>query len=268
MADGRHRQTDVLSIALALAAVISTYAGLDIDRVAGLIVLCFAVVSGWKLLVSGMKVLLDASVDAPTLTRIDEILRSEALVERVESLAVRSAGRYAFLEATLRVRTDDLPRAHAVSERLEALVRAAVPAVERVSLHLEPRRRDVLRVALPLASPDGAISDEFGEAPLFAIAEISTADGRVLRQELLANPHQAAEKQKGILVAEWLVSRRIDVLVTVSEVNKGPSYVLREAGVQNRTARTRRLADELALLLPVLTEVSQEPVDAPGPDEA
>ncbi len=40
------------------------------------------------------------------------------------------------------------------------------------------------------------------------------------------------------------------MLITVRAVNKGPSYVLREAGVEMRRARAARLADELALLRP------------------
>jgi cation diffusion facilitator family transporter len=250
VADGKHRQTDVLSTSLALVAVVSTYAGFNIDRIVGVVILGFAVYSGWELLVSGMKVLLDASVDAKTLAQIDRILASEPLIEHVDALAVRSAGRYLFLEATLGLRTDDLVKAHAASEHLEAQIRAAIPAVGRVSLHLEPRGRDTLRVAVPLASPDGEISAEFGEAPYFGLAEVRTADGQVLRQQIVENPHRGVEKQKGILVAEWLVGQGTDVLITVREVNKGPSYVLREAGVQTRPARTAWLADELARMSP------------------
>lgn len=55
-----------------------------------------------------MKVLLDASVDAKTLTHIDLILAEEALIERVDALAVRGPGRYLFLGATLHLGTDDL----------------------------------------------------------------------------------------------------------------------------------------------------------------
>jgi cation diffusion facilitator family transporter len=250
VADGKHRQTDVVSTSLALVAVVSTYAGFNIDRVAAFVILGFAVYSGWGLLVSGMKVLLDASVDAKTLAQIERILASEALIEQVDSLAVRSAGRYVFLAATLHLRTDDLVKADAASKRLEAEIRTAIPAVERVSLHLEPPRRDILRVAVPLASPEGEISGEFGEAPFFGLAEVRTADAQVLRQGVVENPHRAVEKQKGILVAEWLVGQEIDVLITVRAVNKGPSYVLREAGVETRLAQTARVADELALLLP------------------
>ncbi len=245
IADGKHRQTDVLSTSLVLAAVISTYAGLDIDRVAAVVILVFAVYSGWGLLVGGMKVLLDASVDAATTAQIQRLLAAEALVAQVDDLAVRSAGRYLFLEATLRLRTEDLAKAHATSERLEAEVRAAIPAIERVNFHLEPRRREILHVAVPLASADGDMSGEFGEAPYFGFAEVRAADGRVLRQEVIVNPKAGAEKQKGILVAEWLVEHRIDVLVTRHAVNKGPSYVLREAGVETRIAQHPRWSDEL-----------------------
>ena len=207
VADGKHRQTDVVSTSLALVAVVSTYAGFNIDRAAAVIILAFAVYAGWGLLVAGMKVLLDASVDADTLTQIQRILESEALVSQVDSLAARSAGRYLFLEATLRLRTDDLAKAHAASEHLEAQIREAIPAMERVSLHIEPRRREILHVAAPLTSPEGEISGEFGEAPVFGLAEVRAADGQVLRQEVLPNPKLGIEKQKGILVAEWLVGQ-------------------------------------------------------------
>ena len=198
VADGKHRQIDVLSTALALVAVVSTYAGFDIDRVAAVVILAFAVYAGWGLLVAGMKVLLDASVDAAMLTQIRHLLEAEPLVSQVDSLAARSAGRYLFLEATLRLRTDDLAKAHAASERLEAQIREAIPAMDRVSLHIEPRRREILHVAVPLASPEGEISGEFGEASCFGLAKVRAADGHVLRQEVLPNPQLGTEKQKGI----------------------------------------------------------------------
>lgn len=244
-AEGKHRRIDALSASLAFAAVVSTYLGANIDRLAALPVLAFAAYSGWGLLVDGMRVLLDASVDAATLQRIRQLLGSDPLVERVDGLAVRNAGRFVFVEATLGLRTDDLTKAHAASQRLESEVARSVPSVDRVVLHLEPQRREVLRVAVPVLSPDGEISAEFGEAPYFAFADIRTRDGQVLRQEILENTRRTSQRQKGILVAEWLVQKGIDVTVTAREINKGPSYVLREAGVDMRLAQTLRLADEL-----------------------
>lgn len=82
---------------------------------------------------------------------------------------------------------------------------------------------------------------------------------------MLPNPQLGTEKQKGILVAEWLVGQTLDMLTTVSGVNKGPSYVLRGAGVEMRPAHTARLADELALLGHEL--VGDEPVRLPRDQE-
>lgn len=250
IADGKHRQTDVLSTSLVLIAVISTALGFDVDRYAAVVIVAFAVYSGWRLLVAGMKVLLDASVDASTKARIEGVITTEALVAQVDALAVRSAGRYLFLEATLRMRTDDLARAHAASERLEQRIRAEIPAIERVNFHVEPLKREVWRVAAPLAAPSGEISGEFGEAPYFGFAEVRDADGGILRQEIVENPLLGLEKQRGILVAEWLVGRGVDVLLATRPVNKGPSYVLREAGVESRHARHASLSDELAEFRP------------------
>jgi cation diffusion facilitator family transporter len=246
VADGKHRQTDVLASSLALVAVVSTALGLDVDRVAAVVIAAFAAYSGWRLLVAGMKVLLDAAVDPVTAAGIERVLSGDPLVEGVADLAVRSAGRYLFLEATLRVRTDDLARAHAVSERLEERVRAQVPAIERVNLHLEPRQRETWRVAAPLAAPDGRLSAEFGEAPYFGFVETRVADHAVLRREVVANPIVDVEKQRGILVAEWLVERGVDALYTLRPVNKGPSYVFAGAGVELREAHGTSLDDLVA----------------------
>ena len=245
VAEGGHRRIDALSASLAFAAVVSTFLGANIDRMASLPVLAFAVYSGWRLLVDGMRVLLDASVDAATLQRIRELLGSDPLVERVDRLAVRNAGRFVFVEATLGLRTDDLTKAHAASQRLESEVVRSVPSVDRVVLHLEPQRREVLRVAVPVLSPDGEISGEFGEAPYFAFAVVRTMDAQVLQEQTVENTFRTSQRQKGILVAEWLVQQGIDVIVTARKINKGPSYVLREAGVDMRLAQTLRLAEEL-----------------------
>jgi cation diffusion facilitator family transporter len=246
VADGRHRQTDVLSTSLVLVAVVTTALGVDVDRAAAVVIVAFAVYSGWRLLVAGMKVLLDAAVDAETTARIERIIAGEALVDQVDELAVRSAGRYLFLEATLRLRTEELSRAHAASERLERRIRAEVPAIERVNFHLEPRRRETWRLAVPLATPEGRTSGEFGESPYFAVVELRVPDGSVARQEVIANPVMGVEKQRGILVAEWLVGRGIDTLITQRPVNKGPRYVFGEAGVELRDGLGASLSEELA----------------------
>jgi len=257
IAEGRHRQIDVLSSAVVLASAIISYLGLriellgiTIDRIGAAIVLIFIAQAGWELLSDGMRVLLDASIDSETLDRIRNIIENEPAVTTVQSLIGRNAGRFRFIEATVGLRTDDLQKAHRISESIESNVRREVPHVERVVIHYEPKTPEHLRIAVPLADPDGRISSHFGEAPFFAIVLLRLADREIEKQEVVRNPHTHLEKAKGIRVAEWLVEQKVDELIAREDMqHKGPSYVLSNAGVNMRTVSMDQLNDAIDTIL-------------------
>ena len=71
--------------------------------------------------------------------------------------------------------------------------------------------------------------------------------GVIERQQVIANPHKAVEKAKGIRVAEWLVAQKVDVvLVKESLGGKGPAYVFGEAGVEMRETVATTLEETLS----------------------
>ena len=257
IAEGRHRQIDVLSSAVVLASAIISYLGLriellgiTIDRIGAAVVLIFIAQAGWELLSDGMRVLLDASIDSETLDRIRNIIEDEPAVTTVQSLIGRNAGRFRFIEATVGLRTDDLQKAHRISESIESNVRRQVPHVERVVIHYEPKTPEHLRIAVPLADPDGRISSHFGEAPFFAIVLLRLADREIEKQEVVRNPYTHLEKAKGIRVAEWLVEQKVDELIAREDMqHKGPSYVLSNAGVNMRTVSMDQLNDAIDTIL-------------------
>jgi predicted Fe-Mo cluster-binding NifX family protein len=99
--------------------------------------------------------------------------------------------------------------------------------------------------AFPLADPGGKLSEHFGEAPYFALVTRRLSDGAVEKQEMISNPHKDLLKAKGIRVAEWLVSQKVDQVVLKENLQgKGPEYVFANAGVELRltTADTINLA--------------------------
>ena len=240
LAEGRHRQADVLSLMVVLAAVASNYFGLDtgssvltIDRIAAALVLVFIGYAGWELLVNGMRVLLDASIDPETLFRVEKIIESEPAVTQIRSLAGRNAGRYRFLESDIVLRTSDLEKAHALSQRLETAIREKVSHVDRVLIHYEPVKKETLVVAVPLEMDRVTLSGHFGEAPIYYVATIREADGQILEESYLANPFLSEEKAKGIKVSKWLLQKGMDRLYTSKDLaGKGASYVLSDAGVE------------------------------------
>ena len=106
--------------------------------------------------------------------------------------------------------------------------------------------RTHLRYAAPLSETAGKLSEHFGEAPYFALVTVRLADDAIEEQQIVANPHKAVEKAKGIRVAEWLVAQKVDVvLLRESLRGKGPVYVFGEARVEMRETTATTLEEAL-----------------------
>ncbi|MBN2034407.1 MAG: cation diffusion facilitator family transporter [Deltaproteobacteria bacterium] len=254
MGEARHRQVDVLSSIVVVASVVTgyfhwnyTFLGISTDQIAAAVVLIFIAWAGWELLVDGMRVLLDASLDFDTLALVRRIVENHPTVAEVSSLTGRSAGRFRFLQANVILRTDNLQKAHQVSENLESIIRENVPHVERVIIHYEPQSRTHIRIAVPLADASGTVSGHFGESPYFALITVRLSDQLVEKKDLVENPHKNVETAKGIRVAEWLVGQNIDQVMMKEDLSrKGPGYVLSTAGARSTLTAAENLDDAIA----------------------
>jgi cation diffusion facilitator family transporter len=233
VAGGKNFTADVLSSTVVFFGLLGQFLQLPLDRIAAILVAIFIVKAGWGIMVSGMRVLLDASIDHQTLDTIrSTIIRDPAVVD-VKKILGRNSGRYVFVEADITLRTSNLEQAHLISERIEREIVKAVPNVDHTVLHYEPWHATKIRYAVPLADYEGTISDHFGEAPYFALVDIDIPGRKVERTEVIANPHQQVTKGKGLAVAKFLLTFKPDVVATRENiVGKGPGYVFAEAGVE------------------------------------
>lgn len=233
IADAQEYRVHVFSSGVVMVSLIGQILGLQLDRLAALLVVFFIARTGWELLKDGMRVLLDASLDAETLAQVRRIIENDPATVQIKTLTGRNSGRYRFLEAEVRLRLNDLNKAHSASQRIEQAILAEVPHVERVLIHYESAALTHSRLALPLADPDGRLSEHFGEAPFFAIVLARLSNGMVEKKEVIANPHRDLSKAKGIRVAEWLVAQKVDrVVIKESLQGKGPEYVFADAGIE------------------------------------
>jgi cation diffusion facilitator family transporter len=241
-AEAQEYRTHVFSSGAVFVALLGKFFGLNFDRWAALFVAFFILKTGWELLRDGMRVLLDASIDSSTLSQVREIIQNDPAVVQVKTLIRRNSGRYRFLEAEVGLRVNDLEKAHAISQRIEQTIKVTVPYVERVLIHYEPIIPTHLRYAFPLASPDEKLSQHFGEAPYMALITVQLADGIIEKREVMPNPYLEEVKSKGIKVAEWLVSQKVDlVLIKESLQGKGPGYVFADAGVEMKSSKADTL---------------------------
>jgi cation diffusion facilitator family transporter len=240
VANAREYRVHLYSSGIVLLALLSQLFALPfptgrfpVDGIAALFVVVFIARTGWELLRDGMRVLLDASLDAPTLAHVRQIVEADPATVQVKALTGRNSGRYRFLETTIALRVHDLNRAHQVAERIEQAIRKQVPHIERVLVHYEPQDLASLRYAFPLTTPEGVVSEHLGDAPYFALITRRSANGAIEKQEVIANPHRDLTEAKGIRVAEWLVSQKVDRVVLKEDFpGKGPGYVFADAGVQ------------------------------------
>ncbi len=256
-AEGRHRQVDALSSVVVLISLILGYFkvefdfyGINIDQIAAVLVVLFIADTGWELLSDGMRVLLDASIDYETLAKVRRIIEAEPMVAEVQNLVGRNAGRFRFLQATITVRTGDLQKAHRISENIESKIYNGVPHVERVVIHYEPQYSEYQRIAIPLLNMEGELSGHFGHSPYFTIVQLRFRDSHIQSQEIIENPYTDTSTGKGILVAEWLVEKKVDQVVMAGDMkHKGPGYVFSNAGIKIHVLSAKTVEEALTSII-------------------
>lgn len=254
IADAYEYRVHVFTSGLVLVALIGQRYKLHLDQLAALVIIVIVARTGWLLLKDAMRVLLDASLDAESITKARAIIEREPSVLAIRLLVGRNAGRYRFLEAVVEARVQGLEQADAISRRLEQALRAAIPFLERTMIEVKPARREVACLALPLSAADGPPSEHFGTAPLYLFVDRRRADGELLQRIVVDNPFSGDPKGRGIKVARWLLERGIDVLVTRDDIGeRGPGYALGEAGVQVVLTEGRTVEQALAAGAEVLT---------------
>ncbi len=151
IADAEHIKTDMLSSLIVLIGILGNYFGFPwVEKIAVAIIVLLIFHAGWEIMVESLKVLLDAEVDKETLDRIEEIVESHPLVERVKSITGRSSGSYKFIEMEVVLKIDDFERAHEIVHQIEQQVKKQVPFIERLVIHFEPPEEKEKVVALLL----------------------------------------------------------------------------------------------------------------------
>jgi predicted Fe-Mo cluster-binding NifX family protein len=249
IADGSQFKADALTGSIVLLALLGQRLGVPLDRIAAAVIAIFIVKAGWEVLVSGMRVLLDASIDPRTLERIKSAIEADSTVDTLKEVTARNSGRYLFVEASVTLKVTDLERAHQASQRIEEKVKNAVPNVDRVLIHYEPKDKIRLRYAVALTSSQKEISQHFLDAPYFALIDVDLTQKKLERQEIVANPRKDLTMDRGkgfgLKLAEFLISYKPDVIVTKEDLSgKCPGYVFAESGVETLHTEVTSL-DEL-----------------------
>jgi cation diffusion facilitator family transporter len=257
-ADAHHLTTDLFSTAVILVGLAGSYVkpGFPLDQIAAVIIVVLIAWVGLGIAVDAIRVLLDASVDFDTLSRIRDIILDFPQVDKIISLTGRNSGRFKFIEADLALRVQELDKAHFLANQIEKRLKEEVPHVDHVLIHYEPVAKDTRVVAMPASADKERLSEHFGEAPYFLVITLKRASNQILEEKWLANPYKTEEKAKGIKVSEWLVGLGVDEIIMSKDIeHRGPYYVFSDNKVDMRHTELRNLRDIIGSLV-------QPPADA------
>lgn len=233
IADADHGYIDVLSNMIVMISILLSTLGYHLDKIATLIVVVFIVKTGVGILIDGIKVLLDASVDYETLSKTEKIILNAAQVIEINQLMGRNSGRFKFIEANIVIKTHNLDKAHLIADRIENQIKKELVGIDHVLIHYEPVQKEETIYAIPLTEEKNEISSHFGEAPWFMFITYKTGEKNAKQVEIIPNPFIHEEKGKGISAAEFLVKKGIDMLIVKKDfASKGPAYVFSDSNVE------------------------------------
>ena len=244
IADAKEYRVHLLTTGLLVATLAGSRLNVNIDRWAALIVALVIAKTGWDLLFGGIRVLLDASLEPEEIEQIRKLMLEQAEVAEVKSITGRNAGRVRFVEGTITLRVRDLEKVEHATTEIENRVQDLMPNVERVLIHAEPNTSQHHIYAVPLQNTSGALSEQFGEAPFFAVLTVERENVIVQNKEIVKTPDPGNARGKGIRIAEWLVEKKVDtVFVSASLHGKGPEYVFSNAGINIESTSAKALGE-------------------------
>jgi predicted Fe-Mo cluster-binding NifX family protein len=240
---------DVLSSALVFAAILVHYVGFPwTEGIAGLLIGLLTIRLGLGMGRDAVLVLLDACLKPELISQMKEIATEVNGVRGIHEIKVRRSGPFIFAEMHVEVdRGMRMDEADAISSAIEERIRESIGEVDSVTLHVEPSKKDVYRIAVPVEDDSGLdseISQHFGKSPYFILIDVHKDGPR--SWFVVENPGAGIERKRGIEAAHLLAQHRADVLVA-KEVGEGPYHVLRDSSIQifdlNGESDIKRLLD-------------------------
>jgi predicted Fe-Mo cluster-binding NifX family protein len=223
----------MLSSLVILLSLLGTATGVYLDHYAALFVVLFISRTAAIIFLESVRVLLDASLDHTSLDKIRTLVLTDPRVIEINELRARNAGRYKFVELDITLRVKEMEKGHRISKELENRLKSKISQVDRILIHFQPRQKELLTYAMPLAEDRITISEHFGAAPFFGFFTLQAKGGMVISEHILENPFLGEEKGKGIKAAKWLLEKGLDVLISRhDQTGKGPGFVLGNSGAE------------------------------------
>jgi len=232
--EAKHSMVDVLSSALVFAGIAAHYVGFHwAEALAGVMIGLLIIKLGLGMGKDAVLVLLDACLKPELVSRMRKIATKIDGVKGVHDVKVRKSGPFIFAEMHVEVDSAiPVDKAAWITNAIEERVRDSIKELDSMMLHIEPSKKDVYRIAVPVERDDGLdskVCGHFGKSPYFMFIDLH--EGNPTSSFVIENPAAKVDRKRGIEAAHILVRHKADVLVA-KEIGEGPYHVLRDSSIQ------------------------------------
>ncbi len=237
-----------ISISVIISFISALFGLFLIDTIIGLIIAIFIIKGGYDILVESVKTLLDAVIDFENRKELYDLITKFSTVKEIKKLEVRSYGRYIFLEVNITLNKElHLEVIEDLKAAISSKITSRFPQIFKIIIITEATTKQSIKIAIPIAENsdlDSQISDHFGEAPFFALLDFINEGKEILSNyTIISNKFRNLEKRKGILIADWLTSEKIDKLYLRKELNMGPNLIFENSFIQIIITKAIKLRD-------------------------
>lgn len=220
-----------------------------LDSIIGLFIALFIIKGGFDIFLNSSKTLLDAVIDFDKRTELNKLIESFPKIKKIESLEIRSYGKYIFLEVIVSLNKDlSLAKVQTLKNLIITKTKERFPQIFKVIILTQTQEKPITKVAVPLLDNNGLnsrISDHFGEALFFALFEIeeNEKENHLLNYNIITNKFIKEEKRKGILISDWLISFKIDKIYLKKDLKVGPQLIFEKSLILMEMTKLDKLND-------------------------
>jgi cation diffusion facilitator family transporter len=198
-----------------------------LDSIIGLIIAGFIIKGGYKIFIESTKTLLDAVIDFEERTELYNLIEQITEIKKIDNMEIRSYGRYIFLEVEISLSSNfPLFQVSTLKNEVMRKVKEKFPSIFKIIIIVKSQDKKIIKIAVPLENNQGLnsiISTHFGESLFFGFLVFQ--EGNLSSSEIISNKFAHEEKRKGILISEWLMAKKIDILILKESLKKGPSLI-------------------------------------------
>ena len=200
-----------------------------LDVLVGLVIVLFIIKGGYTIFITSTKTLLDAVITFDNRTELYKLVEDTLYVRKIENMSLRSYGRYIFLELEVSlVKSFPITQINTFSNNLKNEIKGKFPSIFKIIIIAESQDTNITTIAVPLENNEGIksnISKHFGKCSFFALLKFEDFSFREI--EIFSNKFEFEEKRKGILVSNWLISKKVDKIYLKEPLNEGPSLLFK-----------------------------------------